>query len=384
MVKEISSLFLIAIFFSCIKPEGKYKIDPKDFGENEITLSELADDIKYLTLDNSIPIGLVYKLKITRDFIFISIKDVGILKFDRSGKMVCRIGALGRGPGEYQHFMDFAIDEASGNVYVMGPGTIKVYSRSGRFVRDIAYSQYINFVGGDIEIYNSMLFIPDYISTGKSENCWIFLDTLGKLISRKKNSIPTFQTEVGVEGSIYRFGDEMFYYNWFNDTIFSISPDLNYQEAYLFAKGDHRWPTGKVNWNSQASKLFKPGKMFETEHFILLQYSYFHKYAMTLIDKSSKMNFLAIKYVGKHSEPCLLNDLDYGPDLKKDINYYAEDTTEYFVQLISPVDIKKHLSSEKFRNSEPAYPEKKTVFDHLVNNLKETDNPVLMMVRLKN
>ncbi len=39
--------------------------------------------------------------------------------------------------------------------------------------------------------------------------------------------------------------------------------------------------------------------------------------------------------------------------------------------------------SEEFRNSKPVYPEKKRELEKLANSLKETDNPVLILVSLK-
>ena len=79
------------------------------------------------------------------------------------------VGSIGRGPGQYIDFMDYAVDEVTGNVYVLSPSIIKVYSQSGKFVRDINYKEYVAFVGGDIEVFNSMLFIPDFLWTGEAK-----------------------------------------------------------------------------------------------------------------------------------------------------------------------------------------------------------------------
>lgn len=226
MKTNLLLLFLLLSISSKSQNKNLLEIDPRSFKDNKITLAEIADDIKYIPLDNTIPVGTVYKLKITDNNIYLSVKGAGVLKFDPSGTLVCKIGNLGRGPGEYQHFNDYAVDEKSGNVYVMQPGTIKVYSSAGRFVRDIKYNEYIGFVGGDIEISNSKIFIPDYLITGDSKNAWVFLDTLGNLVSKKNNSIPPFKPNTGIEGSIYKFGNQFYYYNLYNDTIFSIAPDL--------------------------------------------------------------------------------------------------------------------------------------------------------------
>ena len=50
---------------------------------------------------------------------------------------------------------------------------------------------------------------------------------------------------------------------------------------------------------------------------------------------------------------------------------------------VNPFQLKAHLASEKFKNSTPLYPEKKKELEKLANRLNENDNPVLMLVKLK-
>ena len=64
-------------------------------------------------------------------------------------------------------------------------------------------------------------------------------------------------------------------------------------------------------------------------------------------------------------------------------SYYVEDNREYMFGLINPYQIKALVTSIEFKNSTPKYLEKKKEFEKLANSLKETDNPVLMIVRLK-
>jgi hypothetical protein len=60
----------------------------------------------------------------------------------------------------------------------------------------------------------------------------------------------------------------------------------------------------------------------------------------------------------------------------------VENNREYLIELIDPYQLKIHISSNEFKNSAPKYPEKKKELQILANSLKETDNPVLMVVRL--
>jgi hypothetical protein len=380
-------IFVLLLFLSLsCKPQNNslLEIDPRSFPDNKITLGAIADDIYYVLLDGSIPIGINYKLKITASNIYLSVKDIGILKFDRSGRLICRIGSIGRGPGQYTDFMDYAVDELTGNIYVMGPGIIKVYSQRGTFVRNIDYKAHIAFVGGDIEVYNSLLFIPDFLWTGEAKNSWVFLDTLGKLVAAKKNSIQPFKTNTGIDGSIYRFGSNLYYYNLYNDTIFSISPDLSSKGAYLFAKGDHRWTIGEVNTHREAFiRIFKPMKMFESKYFVIILYAYLDRSAISLIEKQSGKVFIARIQKGELSEPSLQNDLDGALPFGMDINYFIDNNEEYLVQLISPIDLKTHVADDEFKNGNPKYPERKKEVESLALRIKETDNPLLMIARLK-
>lgn len=49
---------------------------------------------------------------------------------------------------------------------------------------------------------------------------------------------------------------------------------------------------------------------------------------------------------------------------------------------MEPIKLKTYIASKEFRESEPLYPEKKRELESLANSLKETDNPVLVLVRL--
>jgi len=53
------------------------------------------------------------------------------------------------------------------------------------------------------------------------------------------------------------------------------------------------------------------------------------------------------------------------------------------ISWIDTIKVKAHVGSEAFKNSTPKYPEKKKELEKLANSLKEAENPVLMLVKLK-
>lgn len=102
-MKTSYHLILIILLISC-KPENKglIKFDPTTLTENEISLIEITDDIYYIPLDNTYPIGLIYdKIKLINSSIYLSAQNTGVLEFKRDGKLLRKIGSFGRGPSEY-------------------------------------------------------------------------------------------------------------------------------------------------------------------------------------------------------------------------------------------------------------------------------------------
>jgi hypothetical protein len=393
-MKLIYVLSIILSLISCKTSENKLlQIAPGTFTDNKITLSDIADDITYIPMDNSIPF-VSFKYVITSNSFYFAAKGIGILQFNRGGKLIKKIGSRGRGPGEFWYGITFTVDELTGNVFVQDPGKIKIYSNSGIFLRDISLIEYSGGNGFlDVELYNSLLFFPNDLAAGASNLNWVFLDTLGNFIKKKENSVPPFQSNLEMNCGIYKYKNNLCYYNYYNDTIFSISPDLSYNAAYLFAQGDHRWPGARIEFHSQAEfssklfKLFTPGTMFETDKFIVLQYSYLDKSVLSFTDKKTKKTYLSMKYENipnsfSKTLPSLYNDLDAGMPLM-DIRYYSEGDKEYITTLINPSDLKKFVTSPEFKGSVPKYPEKKKELELLANGLKETDNPVLVFMRLK-
>ena len=65
------------------------------------------------------------------------------------------------------------------------------------------------------------------------------------------------------------------------------------------------------------------------------------------------------------------------------LGYFTENNQEFFTSIIDPFKLKAHVASSEFINSIPKYPEKKKELEKLANSLKDTDNPILILVKLK-
>ncbi len=131
----------------------------------------------YIPLDNAITLGLIHdNLIYSGGLFYISSKDIGILKYDKKGRFVGKIGNKGRGPGKYTFHHDFAVDRNNNNIYVHDRSDlIKVYSRFGNYIRSIPLHQTGAFID-KIAFHNSNLFAFQTLQMKESLNNWIIYD----------------------------------------------------------------------------------------------------------------------------------------------------------------------------------------------------------------
>ena len=62
----------------------------------------------------------------------------------------------------------------------------------------------------------------------------------------------------------------------------------------------------------------------------------------------------------------------------------VKNQNEFLISWTDAYKLKTYLKSEAFQSSTPKYPEKKKELERQANSLDENDNPVLMLVKLKN
>lgn len=360
-----------------------YEFDPRTLKENKFTLSEIADEVTYVPLENNFPLGVISNIKFINNTIYFSSKDVGILAFDREGKTLKKIGVVGRGRGEYLYKNNFTVNEKTETVYILDRGDIiKVFSgRTGQFIRSFPLQEHC--VSEAIEYYNSKLFVSYAIQFENARYKWIVFDTLGNVIKKISREIPMFTANYGNNETIYKFENRIYYWNNYTDTVFSVLPDLRKEPSFIISPGEHRPPRSKLSLNQlMQNKFLNLHKIFETSRFFVIRYFY-NKPALSLNDKHNQESFLI--YLDYENENCLNgieNDIDGGQFFIPE-NYFTEKGREYMVGLQYPNQIKTRVASNEFKNSTPKYPQKKKELEELANSLEETDNQVFMIVRLK-
>ena len=392
-MKNLAIICFLSILFSCNQGNRSVtdiiSIDPRIFPEVEISLAEIAADISYIPLDNKFPIGIIYSYKMIDDFIYAAIKDVGVVRFTNTGKFDRKYGKIGRGPGEYVFCLRFAVDEKSGSVYVMDHKMkdVEVYKKNGTHIRSFKLPVDEDGFGlSDIEYFNKSLVVAQYINMGHGDYNWIVLDTLGNRITEKANPYTIFNGRMGGGGGLQKYNEFIVYWDQSKDTVFHISADSNYNPVCIFSLGEHRLPMTTEGCNPPMEFINKMGddyllanSFLETENFFVYNYTVHKNQYLALINKMTRE--IKSQTLTKENGG-IANNIDNGLAFTPE-TYIIRNKEEYLISRIQPFELKAHLLSNAFKNSTPKYPEKKKELEKLANSLNENDNPVLMLVKLK-
>jgi len=375
-------VLLYILIPSCqIRNRSYYEFEPLN-SSKKILLSVLADEVRYIRLDNSLSLGKLTNIKIYTDAIFIRDNQNGYIRFEPNGNNPVRIGSKGRGPGEYQIGKSVTVNEKNGIIYVLDiNNNILVYNKNGTFVRNISLTGFGAYFD-EIEFVDDNLLISEEIKFGRAKYNWIFTDTLGKVIKEKMNPLQPFNSRLGMHGGLIKASKNFIYWNIYNDTVYSIQPDMKYTVSFLFKKGDFRIPASQ--YDPAAFRTYmNPYQIIETNSYWIIYYIY-DKLKLDLINKPTREVF-STEYEYSADQGSIeisggiTNDLDGGLPFHPE-SYYS-DRNEYLIGWVDPFKLKVLLN--KSSNIKIKYPEKKKELEKLAASLKETDNPVLVLVKLK-
>jgi hypothetical protein len=366
------------------KEQEKIIINPLAAIEREVRLSYFTDDISYIHLDNEILFQHPNWIETNEDRFIIKVFPGGILAFDRFGNFLNTIGREGTGPGEYQMALFFSIDSGNEIVYVNDNLTNKilVYSFEGKFIREFSLSIYgARF--DDLHYYQGKLYLANRILYGYAKYSWLIVDTLGNLYSYKINPITKFETNRGSSGGFF-LGPEEGLYFWtdHNDTIFFIQDSI-YQPAMFFNPGGFKQPQARIS-SEDFINSFVPRTLKGTHNFIFHSYYLKKQLHSTYIDRRNGQMSIIGKTISLSGFdlPGIPNDIDGGPAFPP-LFYFQEKNEEFMIGWVHAHRLKAYVASEAFKTSSPKYPEKKKELEELAASIDENDNPVLMLVKLK-
>jgi hypothetical protein len=390
------------------------------------SISQLNNSITYIPLETTVE-NIIDKVKwidFTDSHILIGNSKKTLL-FSRNGKYIKEIGKQGKGPYDFQIPVS---PQFVGEKIIVGDAIkaqVVTFDFEGNSLGKTPIPR--NHIGTSsartywLPISETQFLIPVPNQNGNTENRIILINHKGEIVKAFKNStkyklMPIAEGDnrfaggtLLVDGHLYRFDKKIRYKHALNDTIWQIEGD-NLVPKHILRSGKYGTPNNLLGYGVESNEIKKAAPYFfslfikytiETRNHIIFRSRYGNypesfpriKVATQMGDRdrgyeiygiynkqTAKFFFVAPSGTDYQLEPLgIENDIDGGINFAP--MYSPNERT--LVSWFNAMDLKTHVVSEGFKNSKPKYPEKKRELEALANRLKDTDNPVLMVVTLE-
>jgi hypothetical protein len=353
-----------------------------------VKLSEIgAIDIKYIPLKtNSLnmipPINNI--IFCDSYFLTYSYTSVNIFRYD--GSFITDVGTIGRGPNEYTGVSDVEINPQNESIYITSGEKFLVYNKKGKFLRTFKNPQKADRM--NFKFTEDGILCYYFNDFGNINFSCILFDTAGTIIKKYPNRYPWKRKVPGVfyqgENIFYKFNNQLFRKEIYCDTIFSFKNKVFIPHIVIAVGKQRLTPEIRSSFSTRPDfsvttyqNYITPWNLLEFGDFI------YYEMSMTLNGSHNIYCFIGSKKNNYREitvqEQGMTNDLDGGPCFLP----RTSRNDNIIVSWIEALKFKDFIASDEFQESTPKYPEKKKELEILANSLKETDNPVLMLVRLK-
>ena len=363
------------------------KIDPKNMPEGDLRMSDLIESIEYIPLETTdesiLDDNLVYDLN-DNHVVAGYYNGEAVCLFNHKGKFVRTIGQKGAGPEEYLYISQLFIDPNNRYIIVID-GLKKIYyNMEGKFL----YSSPLSVDNRDRK--NELFFREQFLRVAESylyrdSSYYVFEieDAKGKIIKQAVRSVlvpkldnKEFRLSFATHNidCSYVYKNEPHVREVLNDTIYRIDGVNNFIPKYVIHLGKYKITPdmqGNVtHYWELTENCFVIKRIVETSRYLLMDCAYKNNKLYCYYDKQKKRMF---RFLCKTGFP---NDFDGGVNMD-----YPEQENNMF-HTYFPVE--QFLDSQQQSKLEPRGPQSAVrAFEKLVKKVDPDDNPIIMIVKLK-
>ena len=336
----------------------------------EIMLNELASDIRYVpleTTDDCLMNNEFYIMQYTGEDIITS----GIFHFDKNGKFLNKIGSKGQGPEEYLQGLFAFGDWKNKLLYVQNWTTLTCYGFDGTFVRSVPTPQ-LNMGAAGLFDENHILYSNDIYYADKANTIQLYMvdSQNGKTVSKWRGHLEENKKYGMILTSrdfMYNYDNSLFYKPALENVIFKILSPKKRQLVYKFdcSGKDIDVSADEVD----PKKRFQFLSVYwakETAQYLFVNYGMKNISRLGIYDKEKKT------FTNVTIKDNLAGGYDIHPAWTSDDNHLL---MVYYAGGL--------LQDKEKRYSTGLLPERKKELDELLKNIKEDDNPVVILVTLK-
>lgn len=353
----------------------------RDFNKKkDFKLSDIAYDIKYVPLETNNKCLLSGNLKFLffKESIFVK-DNKALYQFSNTGKFIRKIGKNGNGPGEYGMVFGFTVLPLQNELSLVAYPTKKilVYNlESGEFKRSFGvkfgnFSSIIDFPENEITFH-----IANAAPTSNeiNKNSLYFTDINGITLDSIPSSNIRMQGNIaGDLISMYKSNNNLLYMTFLTDTLYSLT-DKKLRRPYAILNMGKYKIDPEINLTPELLKTdehkLMPVQLEETTSSFFITFMIGFKSDRSLLGiynkKGNNLNFIEF---GKEG---IQNDLDAGlPFWPKHV--INNSTLVSYLDAYKIIEFKRTL-----RNAQTAFCKLERI-----EKIKENDNPVLILVKLK-
>lgn len=336
----------------------------------EIMLNELASDIRYVpleTTDDCLMNNEFYIMQYTGEDIITS----GIFHFDKNGKFLNKIGSKGQGPEEYLQGLFAFGDWKNKLLYVQNWTTLTCYGFDGTFVRSVPTPQ-LNMGAAGLFDENHIMYSNDIYYADKANPIQLYMvdSQNGKTVSKWRGHLEENKKYGMILTSrdfMYNYDNSLFYKPALENVIFKILSPKKRQLVYKFdcSGKDIDVSADEVD----PKKRFQFLSVYwakETAQYLFVNYGMKNISRLGIYDKEKKT------FTNVTIKDNLAGGYDIHPAWTSDDNHLL---MVYYAGGL--------LQDKEKRYSTGLLPERKKELDELLKNIKEDDNPVVILVTLK-
>ena len=389
-MKQLSSFLLIIICFSLFSnAQTTVRIPIGQDIENtkELPISLIAKEIQFVPLETNTNCLLdndISKIEVFDNNIFIS-DYIYIFKFDLDGKFIKRIGKIGKGPGEYiKGFQTFLIDKQNKHliIFELISKKMMVYDFDGSFIDE----KPIDFMPGPTEWINEesiAVYNNGFTYENEPWKDYYILNSDAKILQKNKfKKLADKRYGLMIYPPIfYRFKGMTRYKNPYENIIYEIYSDKKPKPVYFLDSGKYYkyndiedveiQVRNNVGINRANPKSFEKIGILgisETDDYLFFYYGHQEQRKAGVYDKKEKTYY---KLFDKEFELYGFKD-----DMCGGLPVFPKNgiTGNMIYCYYDAYEIKEYL------NKNPKLGPK---LKKVVDSVDESDNPVLMLVKLK-
>ena len=336
-------------------------------------LEEIIDTIDFVklqTTENSL-MGHIVKLEVDDEYLFIKDNNQKLFVFDIDGSFIGNIGKIGNGPDELLGIFDFYLDKINKRVNIIDifRASIFQYTYNGELINTIKLSN--DLLRGSGKFYHIS---DDYILTTQDNSKTSIYNYSVLNVKRKeihhllRYMITGFLTmSFNQQNKVCHFNDSVYLTSFFSDTIYVYRKDELIAEAKWIFKG--------------------PNKNSDIEYFKNKQYELGIEAQRTARENGVSTGITNLHMVNNHiyfTHSCENSNYScfYNKNMGNGYRVKNERENSFLTNLIA-------TNNDCFICSIPVYDlediniRKNSKFKHLLSELQDDDNPILVCFKIK-